>query len=298
MGTGRAVDWGVGAWGAVAGVLIGLLILLGMNLLGGEGRIPAMLPTTSSAPRDAGPADAAEAVRTLADGEAGLGMPDGVSTRGRVRLFLVAAHMAQGEFDKAVAVAEEMDPGTDRDAALQEIAEKVVPRELTTNPALLPKNNPAEREEMIGQLRRLIRLAGRATSRDLQARLLVRAAIVKRGLDRENPAAGRSDERDLDPQALLTHVADMARAIPPDPAKSDGRISVKILLTALLGLLGFTISQMIQPILQASGSVLAYAVSRHVHEALPERLKGIHDGITTTDRSRSVSDHPQEKIST
>ena len=198
----HGIEWKGGVWGAIAGVLFGLLILLVVNLMTSVNGSLASHPTLRSETRDARKPEGAGNVLILTDSEAGLGIPEGVSTRGRVRLF-VAAHLANGDFEKALAVADAMDSGADRDSALQEIAEQIVPRELTTSPDLLPMNNQREREEMIGRLRRLIQLADKATGQDLRARLLVRTAIVKRSLDRGKPVAVSPQEADLDPEAAI-----------------------------------------------------------------------------------------------
>jgi len=122
-------------------------------------------------------------VLTLAEGEAGIGVPDGVSARERVQLLVVAAYLANDDFENALAVADQMQAGLDRAAALLEIAEKFVPRKLTMSLDVLPVD-AGERSELFRNLLRLVDLANRAAAQDLSARLLVRAAILKRALDK------------------------------------------------------------------------------------------------------------------
>ncbi|MBV8557125.1 MAG: hypothetical protein JO116_16300 [Planctomycetaceae bacterium] len=295
MGVRRGIEWKGGVWGAVAGILFGLLILLVVTLVRDANITLVAHPASTTGTRSAGEPVGAGNVLTLADGEAGIGIPNGVSTRGRARLFLLAAHMTNNDYDKAVAVADEMDPGVDRDSGLQEIAEKIVPRDLTTNSDLIPKNNQEMRAEMIRQLRRLLQLAKQATGQDLRARLLVRTAIVKRSLDRENHVMASPEEVDLDPETLLTQVSRLAREIPPDSARSNTGMGLKILLTALLGKFGFAVTQMVQPVLQASGSIMAAEVARLIGSMnLTDRLVRIRNEVTGEGLIKPVPDPARE----
>lgn len=276
-----SIEWKGGLWGAVAGIVFGLLVLVGVTMITAGNFSMSARPAPTTGAGNTGGLAGAGSVLTLADGEAGIGIPDGVSTRGRAQLFLIAAHMANNDYNKAVAVADEMNSGADRDSGLLEIAEKIVPRDLTTNTDLIPKNNEAARKEMIGQLRRLLQLAARAKGYDLRARLLVRAAIVKRNLDRENQVKASPEEADLAPESLLTRVEELARQVPPDPAKSGTGMGLTILFTALLGMFGFAVSQMVQPVFQASGSIMAAEVSRWLGSMkLTDRLLKILEGVT------------------
>ena len=147
-----------------------------------------------------------------------------------------------------------MEPGIDRDAGLQEISEKVVSRDLTTNPTMIPRGGPDVRAAMNGRLRHLLQLADRATGPDLRARLLVRTAVVKRSFNKENHVATAPDEADLDPDALLVKVDGLAKQVPPRREGSGWGVGLKILLTTLLGMLGFAVSQVFEPVLKASGA--------------------------------------------
>jgi hypothetical protein len=288
------IDWKIGLWGCTAGLCVGLLMILGASLATSANRGAVFHPSGPPAAREIGQSGGAGGVLTLAPDEAGLGMPDEVSTRGRVRLFLVAAHMANGDVEKAVDVAGEMDAGVDRDCALEEIAEKIVPREMTTNRGMLPTNNDEERGAVSARLRRVVDLAAKATSSALRARLLVRAAIVKRILDKGGPAPTSLQSNDLDPETLLKRVAILARTVPPDSKAAGAGKSVAFLFGALLGtlgIIGFVVGQLVQPVLQAIGSVVAYEVSRSVHPAISGRLKGIHDDVTGADYHPATAQH-------
>lgn len=269
MTTRPEITWRGGLWGAIAGVVLGLILLLALPMMR-ESAPASAAPAPSAAP--AGEAGA-DGVRTMADGEAGLGIPDAVSTRGRALMFLLAAHLANDDYDRAVAVADEMEPGIDRDAGLQEISEKVVSRDLTTNPTMIPRGGPDVRAAMNVRLRRLLQLADRATGPDLRARLLVRTAVVKRSFNKENHVATAPDEADLDPDALLVKVDGLAKQVPPRREGSGWGVGLKILLTALLGMLGFAVSQVFEPVLKASGALVAADLARRLHsDSLADQL--------------------------
>jgi hypothetical protein len=286
------VDWRLGVWGSVAGIAVGLLMIVEGGLT--NGAAPRRNWTLSPQPgqHETGEPGEPGSALVLAAAEAGLTTSDQVSTRGRVRLFIVAAHLANGDVEKAVAIADEMGPGVDRDSALEEIAQKIVPREMTTLPDLVARVDAQGRKEMLGHLRRLILLSDKASSRLLRARLLVRSAIVKRILDKGSPIASLAEGADLDPDKILSRVALMARTVPVDPKEAGtGMTAVVTTLLALLAFLGFVLGQMVQPVLQAIGSVIAYQVSHIIHPALPPRLKGIHDDLTGADHHPS---NPQQ----
>jgi hypothetical protein len=80
----------------------------------------------------------------------------------------------------------------------------------------------------------------------------------------------------------------MARTIPPDPKRSETGIGLSIAVTILLALLGFVGSQMIQPILQALGIVVAYEALCSLHRALPDQLKKMLTDLTGADRRGPV----------
>jgi hypothetical protein len=291
----RGVDWKGGIWGSIAAVLAGLVGFVAVNLIITANGAPTSRPTSAVGTRDPAKPGGPGNALILADEEAGLVVPDDMSTRGRVRFFLVAAYLRNGDFQKAIAVADETDPGADRDHVLRSIADSIVEPELTTNSVLLPSSQ-AERKQLIRRLGQLVHLADKATGHDLRARLLVRSAVVKRSLDERTPGAVSSEDAGLDPETLLTRVTNIARAVPPDHTEARMGMGLTILFTALLSILGFAVSQMIQPVLQAAGCIMARDVSRFLHEALPDVLMRMHDETMREDSTPSAADSAQRWV--
>ncbi len=218
MNASGLIQWKLGIWGAIIGTLCAFVIVLAGNLL-------SRAPVSSTLARGSPPSEAEASVPsrpgealTLAEGEAGIGVPDGVSTRGRMQLFVVAAHLANDDFDRAVALTNEMSTGIDRDSALLEIAEKIVPRKLTMSLQVLPEDAD-ERAALTRNLVRIVDLAKRASDQDLAARLLVRAAILKRRLDKTNKGVPRSGDQQLNPDELLSTVSGLARKVSQTPSR-------------------------------------------------------------------------------
>ena len=283
----RAIHWKMGIWGAIAGALLGLVILLVLNLHSATTETSAPRPVIVGAePRDTGLRGVDDNVLVLGDAEGGSGVPDGISKRGRIQYFVVAAYLGNNEIDKAIDAANAMDRGVDRDTALQDIAEKVVPRSYTINPHLLPTNQPKQREEKVKDLRRLVQIAEKVSNPEIEARLLVRAAIVKRSLDLRNPGVATAAESDLDPQTLFNKVSAIAATIPKDAVKSHFSVELSACLTGVLTLLGFVVPQLFQPTLDAAGKAINSEVSRFVQAALPERFKSSHDHVAVTDNDQ------------
>jgi hypothetical protein len=284
MSVHRGIHWKMGLWGAIAGALLGLVILLVLNLHSAVTETTAPRPVIVGAePRDTDLRGVDGNVQVLGDAEGGSGVPDGISKRGRVQYFIVAAYLGDYEIDKAIDAANAMDRGIDRDTALQDIAEKVVPRSYTINPHLLPTNQPKQREEKVKDLRRLVQIAETITNPEIEARLLVRAAIVKRSLDLRNPGPPIAAESDLDPQTLFNKVSAIAATIPKDAVKSRFFVELYAYLTGALTLLGFVVPQLFQPTLDSAGKAIDSQVSRLVQAVLPERFRSSHDHVAEND---------------
>jgi hypothetical protein len=189
---------------------------------------------------------------------------------------VIVARMQTGNFDKALKVASAMEAGPERDAGLEEIADRLVPNTAQANLNQIDSGSDRTRATALEKLRKLLHVSELAKGGLIKSRLLVRAAMVKRLLDVVRPGTTGASEDDLDPESLIARAEAVAKAM---PAAEVIRVQPfqwvwGMLLSGLLGLVGFISTHLAEPVINACGAILgSFAVRRSGVKLLAEKLE-------------------------
>ena len=166
-----------------------------------------------------------------------------------------------------------MGEGLERDAGLKEVADQLVPSEAQVNIGRIDSGSDRTRATAIEKLRKLVQLSGLAKGGLTKSRLLLRVAMVKRLLDEARPGTEGTTEKDLDPESLIVNAETVAKAMPTGIPPFQWAWGV--LLSGLLGVVGFVTAHLFEPVVNACGAILASIALRRsvLNKILEEKLK-------------------------
>ena len=170
-----------------------------------------------------------------------------LSDKAAAIILAIDARMQTGEYDKAVETALAMEEGPERDVCLKEVADRLVPPEAQLDLNRIDSGTDQTRANTIESLRKLVHISGLVKGGLIKSRLLIRAAMVKRLLDKVKPGAEGTKKNDLVPESLdlvpeslVASAEKVAKAMPtPDTGPHPFRWVWGLLLSRALGIAGF-----------------------------------------------------------